>query len=596
MNTNLATIDGSALTAAVYFWIGQALLFGTALAAATSLLTRVCRRRLRPALEAALWSMVLIKFLIPIGPPWSFSLATVCGRVPLPIGARPPMHSLDEEGVVLHAGGVRTGSTHPSSNVVADMQSWHWTTPLVGAYLVVVNALLWIRMRGYRALSVRCRILPSADEPTRRLVVDVCRRLGVRRVPKVRISDESPAPFIMGVLHPVLVLSHRQLVRPDELETVVVHEVAHLRRGDMLLRHLQWIAGVLLFFWPIVAWVNRRIDLARECACDEWALCHGHLTAGEYARCVLRAVQRVPYNPLVYHPCSMAARHTTIERRIEMILDSPRFLSRRRGLWHGVLLAAWGCFALAGGVAADSARGDTGQTRPLTEQAVAQHAVELYNFVAQRPAADFNGDGVLSYTEKHAYLVALAMLDADAFMAEFPYADRNHSKRLDSLEAFGVIHGITRIAYLDRRIAADINSVPDPDSAEGQRQIAEIKKKYEPETMALLHEALDAQQWLLDTAAVEPSAGDLDNLHSIIKRVEGPPRMFSNRMLNRGGAETMGKLRAIVSDGSTQFSELESSIAAIQADLAAATEAAEIARLKRMLDKLEAILSDLQDS
>ncbi len=70
----------------------------------------------------------------------------------------------------------------------------------------------------------------------------------------------------------------------------MVHEVTHLRRGDPWLRCLQWIAGTVLFFWPVVAWVNRHIDLAREHACDRWALRHGKLCASEYARCLLEAV------------------------------------------------------------------------------------------------------------------------------------------------------------------------------------------------------------------------------------------------------------------------------------------------------------------
>ena len=78
MDAALAAIDAHNVASGIFDWIGQALLFGTVLAGLTSLLTRVLRRRLRPAFEAALWSVVLIKFLVPTGPPCSFSLASVC--------------------------------------------------------------------------------------------------------------------------------------------------------------------------------------------------------------------------------------------------------------------------------------------------------------------------------------------------------------------------------------------------------------------------------------------------------------------------------------------------------------------------------------
>src|SRR5205814_9980080 len=140
-------------------------------------------------------------------------------------------------------------------------------------------------------LSVtRCRRLAQADALVYGLVAEICQRLNVRRLPDVRLSDEAPAPFVFGAMNPTLVLARRHLVRPDELEAVILHEIAHLRRGDMLVRYVQWLAGTLLYFWPIVAWVNRRIDLVREHACDEWALVHGRLEAAEYARCLLGAL------------------------------------------------------------------------------------------------------------------------------------------------------------------------------------------------------------------------------------------------------------------------------------------------------------------
>ena len=181
-------------------------------------------------------------------------------------------------------------------------------------YLACATGLLVVRVRSYRALVARCRALLPADQATCNLVASVCRRLGVQRVPSVRISEEVPAPFVMGIFRPLLILSRRQLVRPDELETVVVHEVTHLRRGDLFVRYLQWTAGTVLFFWPVVAWVNRRIDAALEHACDEWALRYGRLTAGEYARCLLRAIRPMRSHRFAYEPAYMAAHPAMLER------------------------------------------------------------------------------------------------------------------------------------------------------------------------------------------------------------------------------------------------------------------------------------------
>jgi len=594
MTVDMVSSYGNAAASWVLDWLGQGLVFGTLLAGLTWLSTRTLRKRVSAPIHVAMWSIVLVKFLAPVGPSWSPSLAGVSRIVWNAAPTSLTQTGLTEPTRMPQQTPTAVTAEHPIPSGRTHRRSG-WPIPIAAAYLAVVAVLLAVRLRSYRAFRARCRALPSADGPTHRLVTGVCRRLRVRRIPATSISNDPPAPFVMGYFRPMLVLSRRQLVRPDELETVIVHEVAHLRRGDVFVRLLQRIAGTFLFFWPVVAWVNRQIDTALEYACDDWALRHGRLTAGAYARFLLSMARPVRAGRIACHPVCMATRTSTIERRIRMILESPDHSQPKRTLWGPptlALLLIWGSFALAGapqGASADN------RIWPATEEAVKQHTVELYDLVAQHKAADFDGDGILSYTEKIAYLVALAMQDAEAFMVEFPYADRNHSGRLDYLEAFGVVHAITRIAYLDRRIGAEIEAVRNAGTGDARQRIDEIDRKYEPELMALLHEALDAQQWLLDNARLEPTVQDLDNLWSIIRRVEGPPGSFSSRMLNHGGPEPdpTGKARHLANAG--RFQELEANIAGVQAKLVQATNPDEIAKLQVMLTKLKAILARLQE-
>ena len=599
MNATLATIDGHTAASLILSWIAQALLLGTALAGLTWLLTRLLRHRGRPAFEAALWLIVLIKFLVPTGPAWSLPLPGACVGLPASIGAwAVPSRTNNAIDSLPHSVSAAITPGQLEIAAKAPLRVRPWSTLAVAAYLVGATSLLLRRMCSYRRLSSRWRALPPADDLTRNLVVDVCRRLGVRRIPTIRISEESPAPFVMGFFRPLLVLSRRQLVRPDELETVVVHEVAHLRRGDVLVRYLQWIAGTLLFFWPIVAWVNRRIDVARECACDQWALRQGKLTVGEYARCLLSYMQAGRPRRLAYHPCTMATNLTAMERRIDMILESPDHPSKERtwGLLAVVFLAAWGGLTLTGSIGTVQAANAERTPWPATEEGVRAHAIQLYNLVAAREAADYDGNGGLSYLEKDTYLVALAMHACEAFMEEFPYADRNHSDRLDYLEAYGVIRGITMVAYLDRRIGVEIAAVPDPDSEQGRERIRQIHVQHDPESMRLLHESLDAQKWLLEHMTSDPSVRDLDNIWSVLKQTQGPPHTYSQRMLNHGGpAENERKTKGASGDFG-RFKELEGNIASIEAKLAVEKDPDEVAKLQAMLDKLEAVLAKLQGS
>lgn len=257
-----------------------------------------------------------------------------------------------------------------------------------------------------------------------------------------------------------------------------------------------------------------------------------------------------------------------------MILQSPHVSSHRRawGLSTLALLVIWGGFTLTG---ADTnlAPVDT-PIWPLTEEAIHQRASDVYYLVTEHGAADINGDGNLSYLEKDTYLVALAIRNAESFMEEFPYADRNHSSHLDILEANGVIRAITLIAYADRRASASTeHSLP----------------------LEFCHAALDAQIWLLDNQTETPTAGELDQIWSVLCRVRGSANSYSARMFDHGGPELPNSLIKVQSERS-QFQELENNMAVLKARLMASQDRDEIDRLRTMLSKLETVLSRLQAS
>ncbi len=464
-------------------WLKEALLYGTVLAALTWLATRVLRKRIPAALQATLWSIVLIKFLTPIGPGWSFSLATLFEKValtPARLAHSPaPTTDADAELDALLAA-TASPEARPAGVAVAARAPIAWPSWLAALYVVGVAGYTCRRIVKYRQFRARCMSFEPADRATQDLVRRVCRDLGSRRVPLVRISDNPPAPFVMGMFRPLLVLSPRHFARPAELETVVVHEVAHLRRGDVIVRQLQWVAGTLLFFWPVVSWVNRRIDAAREHACDDWALSHGRLSPGEYARCVLNAINPGFHGSGAYCPAAMAVNPDIVERRIEMILASPtgKKCRRRIGVPVAALVLCWSGFVLTGAAAEappeseEQSSGHFGviQVAEETPHAVAvvreaaddehgtlravhtkilieklrAHRIALAKFHSEKaqaafaeehPTADVDEDGKVSKTERGAFLTALAMTDPDAVLERFPKADKNDDGALDDVEA-----------------------------------------------------------------------------------------------------------------------------------------------------------------
>ncbi len=96
-------------------------------------------------------------------------------------------------------------------------------------------------------------------------------RMGRRVV--LRVSDEVISPMAMGVWRAAVILPVSALMQlePAQLEAVLAHELAHIRRWDYLYNLLQTIVECLLFFHPAVWWVSRCTRDLREACCDEVA-------------------------------------------------------------------------------------------------------------------------------------------------------------------------------------------------------------------------------------------------------------------------------------------------------------------------------------
>ncbi len=114
--------------------------------------------------------------------------------------------------------------------------------------------------------------------------------LGLRRVPELRETESSGSPFVCGLRRALLVLPAglASSLRPDELRQVLLHELAHVKRGDLLWDWFPTIARMLFFFHPVAHWVAGGILLERELACDQAALRLSNQDEAGYARMLVR--------------------------------------------------------------------------------------------------------------------------------------------------------------------------------------------------------------------------------------------------------------------------------------------------------------------
>ena len=119
------------------------------------------------------------------------------------------------------------------------------------------------------------------------IIAEQAARSGLKRIPFVGLCDRVAVPIVLGILKPVILLPPAILcgLDPQQLAAILSHEMAHIRRYDMLVNLMQRIVEAFLFFHPATWWISRSISIERENCCDDMAVADcGHL---EFARALL---------------------------------------------------------------------------------------------------------------------------------------------------------------------------------------------------------------------------------------------------------------------------------------------------------------------
>jgi beta-lactamase regulating signal transducer with metallopeptidase domain len=144
-----------------------------------------------------------------------------------------------------------------------------------GVWMIGVSLLALRAMGGwYQLQTLRKRARWTIPADMAHQFHQISERMRLAGQISLRISDEVITPLAMGAWRATVILPVSAVLRmpPSELEAVLAHELAHIRRFDYLCNLFQTAVESVLFFHPAVWWLSRTVRERREVCCDEVAV------------------------------------------------------------------------------------------------------------------------------------------------------------------------------------------------------------------------------------------------------------------------------------------------------------------------------------
>lgn len=224
---------------------------------------------------------------------------------------------------------------------------WQRFAPLMmNVYLLGVAAMLLRLVVGvWGGWRLRHRSTPVEEVALVQALRRQAQSLGMKCVPVLAWCENVAVPTVIGILKPTILLplSLTSGLAADQVESVLAHELAHLRRYDHLVNLFQRVVESLLFFHPAVWWLSNRIRVEREHCCDDMVVACGAVPL-DYAKSLLRVAElsRLSRRNRSVSAVSLLAtgQPSTLRQRIARLLGDAtdthvRFLHR----WPAILLA-----------------------------------------------------------------------------------------------------------------------------------------------------------------------------------------------------------------------------------------------------------------
>jgi beta-lactamase regulating signal transducer with metallopeptidase domain len=315
------------------------------------LLDFVLKRRLRPAVRYALWLVLLFKLVLP---PSLASPSAPAWWVRRP-ALKYPAPSSASMRVQYGPSASQTTPVEPASKTLPRIQAVLSAEARVLLFFGVMSSGLfaWMLVR-WRQVALMVRAAPPAPLELQELLREDTRLLGFKRPITLKLCSESTSPAVFGLIRPVILLPNSIMSRLNEgqLRAVLMHELIHLRRGDVWINCIQTLLQIAYWWHPLLWLANARIRRVREEAVDDSVMCALRGEADSYPQALIEVAKLTVRRSI----SSLAlvgileSRHA-LYYRIERLLNGSRTKRARLSLGSLLCILAFSAIALPMGEA-----------------------------------------------------------------------------------------------------------------------------------------------------------------------------------------------------------------------------------------------------
>jgi len=316
------------LVISIFKWV----LYSTAMASLLSLIIFAFKFLIKDKLGVrwhyAIWLIVIIRLLIPYGLQSSFSIFNIINFKSTTVTQ--VSYSITYEAIKIFnnkesntnaspdlvKSNLQTNTTNTNkSQVYLQLISCLWllVVIIIGSYTIAMTMRLKTRFKNGKA---------SDNEDVLLLLLQCKKKLNIKAYIKIINTNGIKIPCIYGFISPKLLLpiGIETYVNKNELEYIILHELGHVKRLDIIVSCLSGALQIIHWFNPIIWYSFYRMRNDKELACD--ALVLSHVKCGDYinyGKTIIKLLESYKKTPRVYGMSSIISDKSQIKRRITMI-------------------------------------------------------------------------------------------------------------------------------------------------------------------------------------------------------------------------------------------------------------------------------------